>query len=122
MGKSISTKCLECSKLAFRKGKSQPLAVMPACYIASVCAKKRCYYRKIDHYRAKLRSYHRYIKFMGNKCIVCGSTTALQGHHVQSQVSGGLDTERNIVTLCTACHRVITIYNRRLGLERKLIG
>jgi 5-methylcytosine-specific restriction endonuclease McrA len=121
MGKPINTKCLECSKLNLRKGNGKILSTKPKCYVDNVCSKKRCYYRKIEYYRSKLRSYHRYIKFMDNKCLVCGSTAALQGHHVQSQASGGLDTERNIVTLCTACHKVITIYNRRLGFERELL-
>jgi hypothetical protein len=117
MGKPIDTKCLECSKISrkdIRKHK-------PDCYILSLCGRKRCYYRQLEHYRTKARQYHRYIKFMDSKCLVCGSTTALQGHHVQSQAMGGLDIEHNIVTLCTACHKVITIYNRRLGLERKLL-
>ena len=121
MAKPISIKCLECSKLDYRKGKGRILAVMPKCYVASVCAKKRCYYRKIDYYRTKIRTYHRYIKFMSNKCLVCGSVSNLQGHHIQSQVSGGLDTQSNVVTLCAVCHKVIKIYNRRIGIERDLL-
>jgi len=85
------------------------------------CEKKRAYYRKIDHYRLKLRQYHRYLKFLGDKCIVCGKAEQLEAHHIKPQVLGGEDSDVNIVTLCKECHKVITIYNRRLGLEKKLL-
>ncbi len=117
MAKAINNKCLECSKtsrIGIRK-------VKPDCYNISICAHRRSYYRQLEHYRAKAREYHRYIKFMGNKCLVCGSTDKLEGHHHISQVSGGEDIKDNIVTLCSVCHNIITIYNRRLGIERKLL-
>jgi hypothetical protein len=119
MSKQINIKCLECYKVDWdiKSNKSK----RPSCHNSSVCSKKICYYRKIDHYRAKLRSYHRYLKFLGDKCFVCGSTDKLELHHIHSQVSGGLDTDINSVTLCNSCHKVITIYNRRLGIERKLL-
>ena len=117
MGKPINKKCLECSKINWRKKGLKPMA----CYVKQVCCKKRSYYRRIDYYRAKLRSYHRYLKFLGDKCFVCGKTEALEAHHIEPQVLGGQDTEANIVTLCSACHMVITIYNRRLGLDRALL-
>ena len=117
MGRKTNIKCLECSKVNWRRKENAE----PKCYVKLVCGKKRSYYRNIEHYRAKLRQYHRYIKFLGDKCFVCGSTERLEAHHAQSQASGGLDTESNIVTLCSVCHKVITIYNRRLGIERKLI-
>lgn len=113
----VNIKCQECAKLVFRNKKD----IKPQCYIREVCSKKRCYYRNIEHYRAKLRQYHRYLKFLGDKCIVCGSVEGLEAHHIQAQVLGGLDKEMNILTLCHTCHRVITIYTRRLGLERPLI-
>ena len=121
MAKEINKKCLECSKLDYRKGKGRVLATMPECYVSSVCAKKRCYYRKLDYYRAKLRQYHRYLKFLGDKCLVCGSKDKLEVHHIKAQVRDGEDKDINLVTLCSTCHKVITIYNRRLGLERKLL-
>lgn len=121
MGKPINNKCLECSKVAFRKDIKHPLGEKPKCYNRNICHKKRCYYRRLDHYRAKLRQYHRYIKFLGDKCLVCGSTVELEAHHIHSQVSGGEDTQGNIVTLCKQCHKVITIYNRHIGIERELM-
>jgi 5-methylcytosine-specific restriction endonuclease McrA len=117
MGRPINNKCLECSKVIFKHKK----VTKPECYIKSACAKKRCYYRQIEHYRSKLRSYHRYLKFLGNKCLVCGKEGNLQAHHIHSQAQGGIDTQANIVTLCVECHKVITIYTRRIGTERKLL-
>jgi 5-methylcytosine-specific restriction endonuclease McrA len=117
MPKPLNKKCLECSKQNWRGNKEEP-----KCYIKSVCGKKRSYYRKLDYYRAKARELHRYIKFMGDKCLVCGSTANLEGHHHKSQTRGGEDSRENIVTLCAVCHKVITIYNRRLGIERELIS
>jgi 5-methylcytosine-specific restriction endonuclease McrA len=114
MSKPINKQCQECSKLSFRKSK------LPECYVRKTCAKKRCYYRKIDYYRDRLRHYHRYLKFLGNKCFVCGSVDALEAHHIIAQINKGIDNDDNIVTLCHACHKIITIYHRRLGLERKL--
>jgi len=116
MSKPINNKCLECSKQNWRGNKEEP-----KCYIKSICGKKRSYYRKLDYYRAKARAYHRYLKFLGDKCLVCGSTDKLEAHHIESQALGGEDSNTNIVTLCNVCHRVITIYNRRLGLERTLL-
>lgn len=119
MPKPVNIKCLECSKLNWRKKENINADI--SCYVASLCSKKRSYYRRINYYRSKLRSYHRYLKFLGNKCIVCGSISKLEAHHIKSQVRGGEDIKQNIVTLCSACHKVITIYNRRIGKERKLI-
>jgi 5-methylcytosine-specific restriction endonuclease McrA len=39
------------------------------------------------------------------RCIWCGSTTALVGHHIASWGSSGNDNSENIVTLCGGCHR-----------------
>jgi len=118
MPRGINKQCNACSKIVFPKRN----CVKPKCYNVLSCPKKRCYYRRIEHYRSKLRQYHRYIKFLDNKCFVCGSIKNLEAHHIEPQVLGGLDIECNIVTLCTVCHKVITIYNRRLGLERKLLA
>jgi 5-methylcytosine-specific restriction endonuclease McrA len=115
MSRPINAKCLECSKTNWRRKEE------PKCYLRSICAKKRSYYRRLDYYRKKLRFYHRYLKFLSNKCFVCGSTTSLEAHHIKSQAMGGEDSLGNIVTLCSACHKVITIYTRRLGIERKLL-
>jgi len=52
---------------------------------------------------------------------VCGKAEQLEAHHIKPQVLGGEDSDVNIVTLCKECHKVITIYNRRLGLEKKLL-
>ena len=117
MARALNIKCLECSKINWRIKTNKE----PKCYKSDRCKRKRAYYRNIDYYRAKLRQYHRYLKFLGDKCFVCGSLEQLQAHHIKPQSLGGDDKETNIVTLCSNCHKIITIYNRRLGLERPLI-
>jgi len=118
MAKPINTTCYECSKVNWRL-KSRP--PRPNCYIPKACSKKICYYRRIEHYRSLLRKYHRYLKFLGDKCLVCGAKDNLEAHHIKSQAMGGLDAQDNIITLCNACHKVITIYTRRIGVERKIL-
>jgi 5-methylcytosine-specific restriction endonuclease McrA len=115
--KKINDKCLGCSKTNWRDKAN----IEPKCYVRERCAKKRSYYRNIEHYRAKLREYHRYLKFLGDKCLVCGKTEPLEVHHIHSQANGGIDSQVNTITLCHECHKVITIYTRRLGLERPLL-
>ena len=117
MANKINNKCLECSKTNWRVKNNKE----PSCYIKRVCGKKRSYYRNIEHYRAKLRAYHRYLKFLGDKCFVCGSKDKLEAHHIEPQAMGGEDIQTNIVTLCSVCHKVISIYHRRLGISKKLI-
>lgn len=115
MAREINSKCLDCSKghWAIRQPK-------PGCYHYRTCPKKRTYYRHIEYYRTKLRQYHRYLKFLGDKCLVCGKKEKLEAHHIEPQIRGGVDSEHNIVTLCVSCHQIVTTYYRRLGYERKL--
>ena len=117
MPKPINNKCLECSKIS-RHSISK---TKPDCYVVAVCPRRRGYYRQLEFYRAKARQYHRYLKFLGDKCFVCGSIKDLQAHHIQSQARCGPDNQSNIVTLCNTCHKIITIYTRRLGIERELL-
>ena len=41
------------------------------------------------------------------KCFCCGSRYRLADHHLQPRESGGLNEERNLVTLCPTCHDVV---------------
>ncbi len=41
----------------------------------------------------------------GGCCVLCGSPYAQPNAHYISRAQGGLGIERNIVTLCLACHR-----------------
>jgi hypothetical protein len=41
------------------------------------------------------------------KCFCCGSRYRLADHHLQPRESGGLNEERNLVTLCCACHDAV---------------
>jgi hypothetical protein len=41
------------------------------------------------------------------KCFCCGSRYRLADHHLQPRESGGLNEERNLVTLCCTCHDAV---------------
>jgi 5-methylcytosine-specific restriction endonuclease McrA len=41
------------------------------------------------------------------RCQACGSRTALEVHHLKFRSHQGEDTEQNLITLCTSCHRQI---------------
>lgn len=40
-----------------------------------------------------------------HRCIICGSPYGQPNAHVIPRSKGGLGVEKNIVTLCPACHR-----------------
>ena len=112
----ISTKCQDCSTKSFRKHGTKP-----KCYKRDTCAKKRSYYRKIEYYRQKLREYHRYLKFKGDRCALCKAVDNLEVHHIEPQARQGRDIPGNVLTLCKSCHKTITAYTRALGIERILL-
>jgi 5-methylcytosine-specific restriction endonuclease McrA len=111
--RKVNNKCKECALTKNFKNN----IVKPSCYSMLTCPKKICYYRKHDYYKQKLRQYHRYLKFLGTKCLVCGSTQSLEVHHIHSQSSGGTDCPSNLITLCYKCHKIVTTYLRRVGME-----
>lgn len=39
-------------------------------------------------------------------CQCCGSTNGSEVHHIEPVYLGGLDTEDNLITLCSSCHRL----------------
>ena len=39
------------------------------------------------------------------RCQVCGSMQHLQVHHLKFRSQSGGDEERNLITLCAACHQ-----------------
>jgi 5-methylcytosine-specific restriction endonuclease McrA len=40
----------------------------------------------------------------GWRCQNCGSMRELQPHHLKFRSNAGNDAERNLITLCQACH------------------
>jgi len=38
------------------------------------------------------------------RCEVCGSTWAVQVHHIKTRGSGGDDSPDNLIALCVECH------------------
>lgn len=49
----------------------------------------------------------------GERCIICGSPTAMPNAHYISRAHGGLGIEQNIVTLCQNCHHAYDNTPRR---------
>ncbi len=43
----------------------------------------------------------------GWRCQSCGVTTNLEVHHKEFRSHSGEDTERNLITLCSACHATV---------------
>ena len=41
------------------------------------------------------------------KCQVCGSLSGVEVHHLTPKGRQGDDSEENLITLCTTCHRKI---------------
>jgi 5-methylcytosine-specific restriction endonuclease McrA len=41
----------------------------------------------------------------GWRCQRCGSMSNLEVHHKEFRCHSGDDSEENLITLCTACHR-----------------
>jgi HNH endonuclease len=43
----------------------------------------------------------------GWRCQACGSLRGLEVHHIQRRSQSGDDSEGNLITLCSDCHRAI---------------
>ena len=56
-------------------------------------------------------AYHRLhqeiLKRDGWRCQACGSLRGLEVHHIQRRSQSGDDSEDNLITLCSDCHRAI---------------
>lgn len=71
-----------------------------------------------------MRSRHRYIRFRDSLCVICGSSDALECHHLVPQRKGGRDSFLNVITLCRPCHNKIEAYEdlrlMRLGKDHRI--
>jgi 5-methylcytosine-specific restriction endonuclease McrA len=47
------------------------------------------------------------------RCQICGSGQNLEVHHKNFRSQLGDDSEENLITLCTICHRIIHRQNQR---------
>lgn len=56
----------------------------------------------------------------GRECVLCGSETNLQRHHVIFRSRGGTDTPQNQVTLCKKCQREIHVEGKRQTFRSKM--
>jgi 5-methylcytosine-specific restriction endonuclease McrA len=43
----------------------------------------------------------------GWECQACGSLAGLEIHHIQRRSQSGDDSEGNLITLCSDCHRAM---------------
>ena len=43
----------------------------------------------------------------GWRCQSCGTMTNLEVHHQQFRSHSGEDSEENLITLCSTCHRTV---------------
>jgi HNH endonuclease len=49
------------------------------------------------------------------RCLNCGRASELQIHHIQFRSLLGDDSERNLVTLCAACHKDLHVSSQDVG-------
>jgi 5-methylcytosine-specific restriction endonuclease McrA len=43
----------------------------------------------------------------GWRCLHCGSISGLEVHHIQRRSQQGEDTDENLISLCSECHRAM---------------
>jgi 5-methylcytosine-specific restriction endonuclease McrA len=43
----------------------------------------------------------------GWRCQFCGTMSNLELHHIEFRSHSGADSEENLITLCTGCHRSV---------------
>lgn len=55
------------------------------------------------------------------RCIFCGSPQAFPEAHILSRSNGGLGTEKNIITVCRRCHRLLDQSTRREKMLKQAI-
>lgn len=55
-------------------------------------------------YRARHR---RILERDGWRCQACGSMSGLEVHHIELRSHSGGDSEDNLITVCSGCHRAI---------------
>jgi len=46
----------------------------------------------------------------GWRCQLCGSLSGLEVHHMQRRSQSGDDSEDNLITLCSYCHKAVHVW------------
>ena len=119
VGRKVNQKCLECAKIPNIDWRKRNYT-KPECYIGKRCGHKRNYYKDHDFSKKMANYAHRYLKYKGDSCVMCGAKEAakeLEVHHIKPQSLGGEDARFNTVTMCGDCHRFITRYYKIAGIQ-----
>ena len=114
MPKKINPKCVECSQVP----RDEFTQNRPSCYDYVNCRRKRSYYRNHEDNKLKECKWHKWRQFIDTECFVCASTKDLETHHIHAREGDKDDVRENIVTLCKSCHKVITLFERKLGYSK----
>jgi 5-methylcytosine-specific restriction endonuclease McrA len=73
--------------------------------------------RKRRRLRLDLESYRalkqKILEREGWRCQACGSLVGLEIHHIQRRSQSGDDSEGNLITLCSDCHRAMHALHTR---------
>jgi 5-methylcytosine-specific restriction endonuclease McrA len=60
---------------------------------------------RLDHLYERLRQ--QILRRDGWRCQFCGTMSNLELHHIEFRSHSGADSEENLITLCTGCHRSV---------------
>ncbi|MCL6557286.1 MAG: HNH endonuclease [Firmicutes bacterium] len=94
---------------------------LPSFDISSIAAGRKLYgdeYARSPYAGTTVRE--KVLNRDGRKCVLCGSETKLERHHVVFRSRGGTDTPQNQVTLCKKCQREIHVEGKRRAFKSRM--
>lgn len=113
--RKFNQKCYDCGQVL----RDVFVRNRPECYNYVNCRRIRSYYRDYENNKLRQHKWHVWMKFKGTECFVCGSKENLECHHIEARRLSKKDTAKNVITLCSACHKVLTIFERKLGVTSR---
>jgi 5-methylcytosine-specific restriction endonuclease McrA len=115
MPRKFNQKCYDCGQVL----RSDFVRNRPSCYNYVNCRRVRSHYRNYEVNLLKQHRWHAYKKFQATECFVCGSNESLECHHIEARHVSMKDTIENVITLCHSCHKVVTVLETKLGINKK---